>query len=184
MGFKIEALDENGNLRIPVALLYALLRRGAAKLSGRFLEIEDPKALQEAASSLGPDDLVPEVEFCPSGEPQPIDLDPDDVLSRVCSDVYRYFPGDESSKCAACAIKVYSSLGEVWLVDEGQLVEILRIAKEENLPIEWNRGNVVYTTCPPDYRDAQHYPPGSYREGLERLRRAAQRLEKVLSSWG
>ncbi len=175
---RIEVVDESGNLRVPLALLYALLRRGA-RLCGRSLEV-DPSAVQQLASGLSPEDMVPEVEFCPSGEPQPIDLDPDDVLSQVCTDVYRYFPGDESSRCAACAIKVYSTLGETWLVSEEQLIKILEVAREENLPIEWNRGNVVYTTCPPDYRDAQNYPPGSYREGLEKLRKAARRLLEVL----
>lgn len=174
----VEVVDENGNLKIPVALLYALLRRGA-KLSGRRLEV-DPTRLLELSSGVPPEEMIPEVLFCPSGEPQPIDVDPEDVLGQVCADVYRYFPGDETSRCAACAVKVYSSLGETWLVDEGSLIKILELARDENLPIEWSRGNVVYTTCPPDYRDAVHYPPGSYREGLEKLRRALRKLVGVV----
>lgn len=176
MSLRIEVVDDVGNLKIPLPILYALLRRGVAKLSGRYLEL-DPSGLALIKSgAITEEDLVPEVEFCPSGEPQPIDVDPSDPLAEVCADVYRYFPGDETSRCAACAIKVYSALGEMWLVSEQELVKILEIAKKHGLPIEWNRGNVVYTTCPPDYRDAQHYPPGAYRQGLERLRKAVEEL--------
>jgi len=175
----LEIIDENGNLKVPLALLYALLRRGA-KMKGRYLEVE-PSKLMELSTGVSPEEMVPEVLFCPSGEPQPIDVDPDDVLAQVCTDVYRYFPGDETSKCAACAVKVYSTLGDTWFVDEEGLMKILEIAREENLPIEWSKGNVVYTTCPPDYRDAVGYPPGSYREGLERLRKALRKLLGVVA---
>jgi len=184
MSLRIEVVDDVGNLKVPLPILYALLRRGAAKLSGRYLEITSEGIELLRNRSITEEDMVPEVEFCPSGEPQPLDVDPDDPLAEVCADVYRYFPGDESSRCAACAIKVYSALGETWLVSEKELVKILEVAKKYGLPIEWNRGNVVYTTCPPDYRDAQHYPPGSYREGLEKLRQAARELLESIRRGG
>lgn len=173
---ELEIVDENGGLKIPVTLLYLILKAECGKLSGRKLVITDPTKLVSLQHS---SETVPEVEFCPSGEPQPL-YDVDDLLAQACTEVYRYFPGDETSRCAACAVKVYSTLGEVWLVSEEQLVKLLEIARKYDLPIEWSKGNVVYTTCPPDYRDALGWEPGSYVKGLERLREAAKDIAEAL----
>ncbi len=165
---EIEILNERGDLVVPLTLVYALLRRGLAKLSGRKMIILDPQAA--ASIKLDPDDIVPEIGFCPAGEPEIIDIE-DEVLNEVCMELYKYF----EDRCAACAIKVYSTVGETWLVDEKTLIEILRVAKELYLPIEWSRGNIVYTTCPEDYNRArEELKPGDYVKGIEKLREAAR----------
>ena len=165
---EIEILNERGDLVVPLTLVYALLRRGLAKLSGRKMIILDPQAA--ASIKLDPDDIVPEIGFCPAGEPEIIEIE-DEVLNEVCMELYKYF----EDRCAACAIKVYSTVGETWLVDEKTLIEILRVAKELYLPIEWSRGNIVYTTCPEDYNRArEELKPGDYVKGIEKLREAAR----------
>lgn len=179
MELRLPLIEKDGSIRISLSTLYALLRRGLAKLDGPYLVL-DPRAVEILSKSLSQEDLVPEAEFCPPGEPQPLDLDPDDVLAQACSDVYRYFPGDETSRCAACAVKVYATIGDQWLVTEEQLVKLLELAKEFNTPLEWSKGNIVYTTCPPDYRDAKDYPPGSYVEGLKLLRKVAEKILTIL----
>lgn len=176
MWMEIEILGEDGELRVPITLLYVVLREGCGRLVGRKLVVTDVEKLVGLQSV---SETIPEVEFCPSGEPQPL-YDVDEVLAQVCTEVYRYFPGDEGSRCAACAVKVYSILGDMWLVNEDQLVKLLEIAKRYGLPIEWSKGNIVYTTCPPDYRDALSWEPGSYVKGLEKLRIAAKDIAEVL----
>ncbi len=172
MSIEIEIIGEDGSLKIPLSLLYALLRRN-------LIELRDRKALisREAMNmELSLSDIVPEVGFCPSGEPEPIEVE-DEILSSICTELYKYF----EDRCAACAIKVFSTLGNQWLVDPETIITILDIAKEYHLPVEWSRGNIVLTTCPEDYDKAyKTLKPGAYIDGLKRLREAVMKLSKIL----
>ena len=165
---RFRIVDGEGNLLIPPSLLYTLLKHGA-RFEGPYLLVEElPKRLEE----------VPTVRFCPSTEIVPIDTD-DPVLSSVCYDLYRYF----EDRCAACAVKVYSVLGETWLCSEEVLIRLLDVARRYGLPVEWSRGNIVFTTCPEDYsRASRELRPGDYVKGLELLRRACEEVGRIVEA--
>ncbi|MEM0006461.1 MAG: hypothetical protein QW406_06320 [Ignisphaera sp.] len=170
---EIEIVDSGGRLSIPISLIYALLRRGYAKLKGRYMVIAQECVSLFTDIKLGLNDIVPEVGFCPSEEPSIIDVD--DVLKDVCLEVYRYF----EDRCAACVIKVYSVVEEMWLIDEETLVELFNIARDHRLPLEWSTGSIVLTTCPENYGEAyRELKPGDYIKGLEKLRKALTKLSK------
>ena len=163
---EVEIIDENGDLVLPISAVYALLRRRQCSLRGRYLVAQEGPCMLSVLS-LDEGDIVPEVRFCPAGEPKVITYG--GVLGRVCIEVYKYF----EDRCAACAIKVFSILGEEWLIDEGTLVELLRTAKDHNLPIEWSKGCIVLTSCPEDYSIAkEQLKTGDYLKGLQRLEEA------------
>ena len=159
-------VDDSGNLMIPPSLLYTLLKHGA-KLEGPYILVNViPQNVSE----------VPTVRFCPSGEVQPLEVD-DPVLLGVCYELYRYF----EDRCAACAVKVYSVLGRMWMYPEDIVIKLLEVAKKYNLPIEWSRGNIVFTTCPEDYTQAREMlKPGDYVKGLELLRRACTEIGRII----
>jgi len=166
VGKRFRIVDDKGNLLIPPSLLYTLLKHGA-RLEGPFIVVEKlPGAMEE----------VPTVRFCPSTEIRPIDTD-DPVLRSVCYDLYRYF----EDRCAACAVKVYSVLGSTWLYSEDVVTKLLDVARKYGLPVEWSRGNIVFTTCPEDYSEAyRRLRPGDYVKGLELLRRACLEIGRIV----
>lgn len=170
---EIEVIDPNGNLSVPLSLIYILLRYGHAKLKGRYVIVTQEYAHLLADLKLRPDDAVPEVRFCPSDEPKAVDVN--DVFKDFCVKVYKYF-GD---RCAACVIKVYSVVEDMWLVDEEKLVRIFDIAKDHQLPLEWSTGSIILTTCPENYDEAyRKLRPGDYVKGLEKLKKALAELTK------
>ncbi len=167
--FRIELIDSNGDLRYPLTLLYILMKHGIAHIDGRYIIM---KSTPDYIGNIEVEhkEIVPEVGFCPSGSPEVLDVD--NIFRDICIEVYKYF----EDRCAACAIKVYSILGEMWLVSEEELLKILDIAIEHHLPIEWFRGNIVITTCPESFEDAKMLKPGDYIKGLEKLRNALQKF--------
>jgi len=170
---RIEFIDSNGNIKYPLSLLYVLLKSGIAYIDGRHIVIKSDLSNIDSIW-LRYKGIVPEVNFCPSGSPEVLDVN--DILKDICIEVYKYF----EDRCAACAIKVYSILGETWFIGEEKLLKILDIAIEYQFPIEWSKGNIVLTTCPEDYETAKNMlRPGDYIKGLERLRKALQKLLQV-----
>ncbi len=164
-------MDSNNNLAIPISLIYMLLRSGIAKLRGRSLVVSED--ISTAKLRLEASDIIPEVKFCPEEMPSIIDVD--DVLKNMCVMVYKYF----EDRCAACAIKVFSILGNEWLVDERALVKLFEIARDFNLPLQWSMGCIILTTCPEDYGEVrEQLKPGDYIKGLDRIRRALLELQK------
>lgn len=163
---EVEIIDENGDLVLPISALYALLRRKLCSLRGRYLVARGGPCIPSMLS-LDEGDRVPEVSFCPAGEPDIVTYG--GVLGRVCIEVYKYF----EDRCAACAVKVFSILGEEWLIDEDTLIELLSTARDYSLPVEWSKGCIVLTTCPEDYSVAkEQLKTGDYIKGLQRLEEA------------
>jgi hypothetical protein len=155
----------DGELTIDLTLFYLLLKVGGV-LRGQYIYVESRgESVDELLSSLESLKVskVPTVGFCPAEEPRR--LEGVDVLKDFCLELYEYLEG----RCVACVVKVYSLIYNEWLVGEEKLMKIFELSIKFNLPLYFNNGSIVITTCPSTYEEVQRLPPNAYRDSLRIL---------------
>jgi hypothetical protein len=171
-GIKMKVISD-GELTIDLTLFYLLLKVGGV-LRGQYIYVESGgKSVDELLSVVRglKTSKVPTVGFCPAEEPKRLECV--DALKNFCLELYEYLGG----RCVACVIKVYSLIYDEWLVSEERLMKIFELSIKFNLPLYFNNGSIVITTCPSTYEEVVKLPTNAYVDGLRILMEMVKYLQ-------